>query len=71
MILLFSCSGTDDSSEFKVMAWNIWHGGQGESLPDDGRSDVAERIIYLSQRSWICSHYVQSKIINAADHFLI
>lgn len=50
LILSFILFGWNDiiSSEtinLKVMAWNIWHGGKGESLPvDDGRSEIIEII---------------------------
>ncbi|MFC1540012.1 endonuclease/exonuclease/phosphatase family protein [Gemmatimonadota bacterium] len=42
--LLFSCSPAGDAVEFKVMAWNIWHGGNEESLPSDGRPSVVNII---------------------------
>jgi len=34
----------DQELEFKVMAWNIWHGGHDESLPSDGRLSVVNII---------------------------
>ncbi len=42
--LLISCSPAGVTFEFKVMAWNIWHGGNDESLPSDGRPSVVNII---------------------------
>lgn len=51
VIFCFAFSGwtqTKDrgrDNEFKVMAWNIWHGGKGESLPvKDARPEIIDII---------------------------
>lgn len=41
---LISCSEKLDNPQFKVLVWNIWHGGNDESLPKDGRPSVVEVI---------------------------
>ncbi|NQU53018.1 MAG: endonuclease/exonuclease/phosphatase family protein [Bacteroidetes bacterium] len=43
-INLFSCTEKQKNPELKVMVWNIWHGGNDESLPADGRPSVIEVI---------------------------
>lgn len=43
-ILLGGCGTADKGIELKVLVWNIWHGGNDESLPEDGRSSVVEII---------------------------
>ena len=51
LIFCFILFGWNDitSSEtinLKVMAWNIWHGGKGESLPvEDGRPEITKILI--------------------------
>lgn len=42
--LIFSSCHQQDNIEFKVMAWNIWHGGNDDSLPADGRPSVVNII---------------------------
>lgn len=42
--LLFSCSEKIEKPQLKVLVWNIWHGGNDESLPEDGRPSVIEVI---------------------------
>lgn len=42
--LSFQNCRTENASEIKVMAWNIWHGGNDESLPSDGRPSVVNII---------------------------
>ncbi len=42
--LLGSCSPAEEAYQFKVMVWNIWHGGHDESLPSDGRPSVVDII---------------------------
>jgi len=48
VILLFfqinGCSNKTENPELKVLVWNIWHGGNDESLPKDGRPSVIEVI---------------------------
>ena len=41
---LFACSDKIENPELKVLVWNIWHGGNDESLPSDGRPSVIEVI---------------------------
>ena len=41
---LFGCSKKQELPQFKVLVWNIWHGGNDESLPSDGRPSVIEVI---------------------------
>lgn len=41
---LFSCSEKKEKPQLKVLVWNIWHGGNDESLPKDGRPSVIEVI---------------------------
>lgn len=43
-ICLQSCDQKDKGAEFNVLVWNIWHGGNDESLPQDGRPSVVEVI---------------------------
>lgn len=39
--IVSACSlSTPETTQLKVMVWNIWHGGHGESLPKDGCEDV-------------------------------
>jgi len=38
------CNNKSENPEFKVLVWNIWHGGNDESLPSDGRPSVIEVI---------------------------
>ena len=42
--LIEGCSKSEKHMEFKVMVWNIWHGGNDESLPADGRPSVVKII---------------------------
>jgi hypothetical protein len=47
LILLFSlpsCVEKQKNPELKVLVWNIWHGGNDESLPSDGRPSVIDVI---------------------------
>ena len=43
LIVLFSCKNSknetdiSDKTKFSVLAWNIWHGANNESLKEDGR----------------------------------
>lgn len=41
---LFGCSEKLDNPKLKVLVWNIWHGGNDESLPSDGIPSVIEVI---------------------------
>lgn len=41
---LFGCSEKLDNPELKVLAWNIWHGGNDETLSSDGRPSVIDVI---------------------------
>ncbi len=43
-IIFQSCDQKDKGAEFNVLVWNIWHGGNDESLPQDGRPSVVEII---------------------------
>jgi len=43
-ILSTACSNSDGSTDFNVLVWNIWHGGNDESLPSDGRPSVVQVI---------------------------
>jgi len=43
-LILQACGQKDKGAEFKVLVWNIWHGGNDESLPEDGRPSVVEVI---------------------------
>ncbi len=43
-VLLPACAGKPDNPQIKVLAWNIWHGGNNESLPSDGRPSVIDII---------------------------
>lgn len=43
-ISLFSCSERKENPQLKVLVWNIWHGGNDESLPKDGRPSVIDVI---------------------------
>jgi len=38
------CSEKSENPQLKVLVWNIWHGGNDESLPKDGRPSVIEII---------------------------
>jgi hypothetical protein len=38
------CSEKNANPQLKVLVWNIWHGGNDESLPKDGRPSVIEVI---------------------------
>jgi len=42
--LSFGCSTKPQNPQFKVLVWNIWHGGNDDSLPSDGRPSVIEVI---------------------------
>jgi len=42
--MLAGCSGGNNTFELKVLVWNIWHGGNDESLPEDGRPSVVKLI---------------------------
>jgi len=42
--LLFGCSTKPQNPQLKVLVWNIWHGGNDDSLPSDGRPSVIEVI---------------------------
>ena len=42
--ILFGCSPKTENPKLKVLVWNIWHGGNNESLPSDGRPSVVEII---------------------------
>ena len=45
LILLSHClSPPATSQEIKVMTWNILHGGQNETLPEDGRPIIIDII---------------------------
>lgn len=41
---LNSCSEKTENPQLKVLVWNIWHGGNDESLPKDGRPSVIDVI---------------------------
>lgn len=41
---LFGCSSKPELPQLKVLVWNIWHGGNDDSLPSDGRSSVIDII---------------------------
>ena len=41
---LFGCSPKQELPQLKVLVWNIWHGGNDDSLPSDGRPSVIEVI---------------------------
>jgi len=41
---IFGCSEKKENPKLKVLVWNIWHGGNDESLPKDGRPSVVEVI---------------------------
>ena len=43
-LLIFSCSEKVENPQLKVLVWNIWHGGNDETLPKDGRPSVIEII---------------------------
>jgi len=43
-ISLFGCSTKQELPQLKILVWNIWHGGNDESLPTDGRPSVVEII---------------------------
>lgn len=40
--ILFACTKEPDKPQLKVLVWNIWHGGNDESLPKDGRLSVID-----------------------------
>ena len=42
--ILPGCREKESYTEFKVLVWNIWHGGNDESLPADGRPSVVKII---------------------------
>ena len=44
LMSLFSCTEKTENPQLKVLVWNIWHGGNDESLPKDGRPSVIEVI---------------------------
>ncbi len=50
LLLLFlvscflGCTKKIENPQLKVLVWNIWHGGNDESLPSDGRPSVIEII---------------------------
>lgn len=44
MLALPGCNSGSKSIDFKVLVWNIWHGGHDESLPADGKPSVVEVI---------------------------
>ena len=41
---LFACNEKIENPRLKVLVWNIWHGGNDESLPKDGRPSVIDVI---------------------------
>jgi len=41
---IFGCSPKPELPQLKVLVWNIWHGGNDDSLPSDGRPSVIEVI---------------------------
>lgn len=41
---ILGCSKKIENPQLKVLVWNIWHGGNDESLPKDGRPSVIEVI---------------------------
>ena len=41
---LFGCSSKPELPQLKVLVWNIWHGGNDDSLPSDGRPSVIDII---------------------------
>ncbi len=41
---LFGCYPKPELPQLKVLEWNIWHGGNDDSLPSDGRPSVIEVI---------------------------
>ncbi len=44
-VSLFSaCQGKPEKPQLKVLVWNIWHGGNDASLPEDGRPSVIDVI---------------------------
>ncbi|NOR76687.1 MAG: endonuclease/exonuclease/phosphatase family protein [Draconibacterium sp.] len=45
---LIGCSSKQELPQLKVLVWNIWHGGNDESLPSDGRPSVID-IIKISK----------------------
>ena len=48
--LFLGCNNpSPDKTEFTVMAWNIWHGGKGESLPVEDARPIVIDIIKRSQ----------------------
>lgn len=44
VVSFFSCSKPAANPQLKVLVWNIWHGGNNESLPQDGRPSVIDII---------------------------
>lgn len=44
LIGLYSCNKPAKNPQLKVLVWNIWHGGNDESLPKDGRPSVIDII---------------------------
>lgn len=43
-LIIFSCSEKTENPQLNVLVWNIWHGGNDESLPSDGRPSVIDVI---------------------------
>jgi len=43
-LTLFGCALKPELPRLKVLVWNIWHGGNDESLPADGRPSVIDVI---------------------------
>ena len=44
IIQLSGCSVENSKPQLKVLVWNIWHGGNDQSLPKDGRPSVIDVI---------------------------
>ncbi|MCK5730577.1 MAG: hypothetical protein KAH68_05855, partial [Draconibacterium sp.] len=62
---LFGCSSKQELPQLKVLVWNIWHGGNDESLPSDGRPSVID-IIKTSKADVVLmiETYGSSKLIS-------
>ncbi len=41
---IFGCLPKQELPQLKVLVWNIWHGGNDDSLPSDGRPSVIDII---------------------------
>lgn len=42
--VFIGCTEKTENPQLKVLVWNIWHGGNDESLPSDGRPSVIDII---------------------------